>query len=132
MYSLNIEAIAVVKNICIYYMFFQEYRKCLHTHFQQQVQLTGKLTCYLSCNRHWNFLGDVEISRSLGQALIFPGGFDSKESSCSAEDWARFLGQEDPLEKGMATHSGILAGRIPWTEEPGGLQSMGMQRVGHD
>ena len=42
------------------------------------------------------------------------------------------LGQEDPLEKGMATHSSILAWRIPWTEEPGGLQSMGSQRVGHD
>ena len=43
-----------------------------------------------------------------------------------------FLGQEDPLEKEMATHSGILAWRIPWTEEPGGLQSMGLQRVGHN
>ena len=43
-----------------------------------------------------------------------------------------FLGQEDPLEKGMATHSSILAWRIPWTEEPGRLQSMGSQRVGHD
>ena len=42
------------------------------------------------------------------------------------------LGQEDPLEKGMATHSSILAWRIPWTEEPGGLQSIGLQRVGHD
>ena len=40
--------------------------------------------------------------------------------------------QEDPLEKGMATHSGILAWRIAWTEEPGGIQSMGSQRVGHD
>ena len=39
------------------------------------------------------------------------------------------LGQEDPLEKGMATHSSVLAWRIPWTEEPGGLQSMGLQRV---
>ena len=39
---------------------------------------------------------------------------------------------EDPLEEGMATHSSILAWRIPWTEEPGGLQSMGSQRVGHD
>ena len=39
---------------------------------------------------------------------------------------------EDPLEKGTATHSSILAWRIPWTEEPGGLQSMGSQRVGHD
>ena len=42
------------------------------------------------------------------------------------------LGQEDPLEKGMATHSIILAWRIPWTKEPGGPQSMGSQRVGHD
>ena len=42
------------------------------------------------------------------------------------------LGQEDTLEKGMATHSSILAWRIPWTEEPGGQQSMGSQRVGHD
>ena len=42
------------------------------------------------------------------------------------------LDQEDPLEKGMATHSSILAWRIPWTEEPGGLQSIGSQRVGHD
>ena len=40
------------------------------------------------------------------------------------------LGWEDPLEEGMATHSSILAWRIPWTEEPGGLQSMGLQRVG--
>ena len=42
------------------------------------------------------------------------------------------LGQEDPLEEGMATHSGILAWRIPWTEEPGRLQSMGSQRVGYN
>ena len=44
----------------------------------------------------------------------------------------QFLGQEDPLEKGMATHSSILVWRIPRAEEPGGLQSMGLQRVGHD
>ena len=48
------------------------------------------------------------------------------------ETWVRSLGQEDPLEKEMVTHSSILAWRIPWTEEPGGLQSMGSQRVGHD
>ena len=48
------------------------------------------------------------------------------------ETQVRFLGLEDPLEKGMATHSSILAWRIPWTEEPGGLQSMGSQRVEHD
>ena len=43
------------------------------------------------------------------------------------ETWVRFLGQKDPLEKGMATHSNILAWRIPWTKEPGWLQSMGSQ-----
>ena len=45
------------------------------------------------------------------------------------ETWVQSLGQEYPLEKGMATHSSILAWRIPWTEEPGGLQSIGLQRV---
>ena len=48
------------------------------------------------------------------------------------ETQVQSLGQEDPLEKEMATHSKILAWRIPWTEEPGGLQSTGSQRVGHD
>ena len=48
------------------------------------------------------------------------------------ETQVRSLDQEDPLEKGMTTHSSILAQRIPWTEEPGGLQSMASQRVGHD
>ena len=48
------------------------------------------------------------------------------------ETQLRSLGQEDLLEKKMATHSSILAWRIPWTEEPGGLQSTGSQRVGHD
>ena len=48
------------------------------------------------------------------------------------ETRVRSLGQEDPLEEGMETHSSILAWRIPWTEEPGGLHSMGLQRAGHD
>ena len=48
------------------------------------------------------------------------------------ETWVRSLGWEDPLEKEMATHSSILAWKISWTEEPGGLQSMGSQRVGHN
>ena len=48
------------------------------------------------------------------------------------ETWVQSQGQEDPLKKGMATHTSVLAWRIPWTEEPGRLQSMGSQRVGHD
>ena len=61
----------------------------------------------------------------------FPNGLDGKESSCNAETQV-LMGQGDPLEKGMSTHSSILAWRIPGMEELGGLQSMGLQRVGHD
>ena len=48
------------------------------------------------------------------------------------EKWVGTLGCDDPLEQEMATHSSILAWKIPWTEDPGGLQSMGSQRLGHD
>ena len=48
------------------------------------------------------------------------------------ETWVRSLGWEDPLEKEMTTHSSTLAWKIPWTEDPGGLQCIGLQRVGHD
>ena len=54
-----------------------------------------------------------------------PGGSAGKESACNAEDLGLIPGLEDPLEKGMATHSSLLAWRFPWKEEPGGLQSMG-------
>ena len=56
----------------------------------------------------------------------------AKNTPAMWETWVRSLGWEDPLEKGMATHSSILAWRIPWTEDPGGLLSMGSQRVRHD
>ena len=55
-----------------------------------------------------------------------------KNPSLIQKPWVQSLGQEDPLEKGMATHSNIHAWRIPWMEEPGGLQSMGSQRIRHD
>ena len=55
-----------------------------------------------------------------------------KNLSAMQEIQVQSLGQEDPLEKGLATHSSILAWRIPWTEEPGRLQSLGFQRVGQD
>ena len=58
-------------------------------------------------------------------------GSDSKESAMQ-ENQVLSLSQEDILEKGMATHSSILVSNIPWTEEPGGLQFIGSQRVGHD
>ena len=64
----------------------------------------------------------------------FPGGASGKEPICQhrRQTQVRFLDWEDPLEEGMATCSSILAWRIPWTEEPGALQSMGSQRVGQD
>ena len=61
----------------------------------------------------------------------FPGGSEVKVSASNGEAWVQSLGREDPLEKEMATHSSILAWRIPRTEEPGRLQSTGSQRVGH-
>ena len=62
----------------------------------------------------------------------FPNSSDGKESTCNTGDLGSIPGLGNPLEKEMATHSSILAWRIPWTEEPSGLQSTGSQRVGHD
>jgi len=76
---------------------------------------------------------EVRVSRkkAFTRERGFPGGSDSKEPACNVGDQCPILGREDPLEKRMATYSSILAWRIPWTEEPGGLQSMGSQRVRH-
>ena len=62
----------------------------------------------------------------------FPGGSVVNNLPAMRETWVPSLGREDPLEEEMATHSSFLAWETPWTEEPGGLQSMGLQRVGHD
>ena len=70
----------------------------------------------------------VTSMRTLG----FPGGSDDKESDCNAVDLGSIPGLKGYLEEGMATHSSILAWRIPWTEEPGRLQSMVSEKVGHD
>ena len=73
----------------------------------------------------YSIWGDPKIRASLAALMV-------KNLPAMWETQVRSLGQEDPLEKGMATHSSILAWRIPWTEEPGGLQSMGLRRAGHD
>ena len=62
----------------------------------------------------------------------FPSGSVVKNSPAMQEMWVQSLGQEDPPEKEMATHSSILTWEIPWTEEPGRLQSKGCKRIGHD
>ena len=68
---------------------------------------------------------DTQLGTSLVAQMV-------KRLPAMWEIWIQSLGQEDPLEKEMATHSSTLAWTIPWMEEPGGLQSMGLQRVGHD
>ena len=67
-----------------------------------------------------------------GKFWGFPGGWEVKVSASMQETWVRSLGLEDPLEKEMAIHSNTIAWKIPWTEEPGRLQSMGSRRVGYD
>ena len=74
----------------------------------------------------------VDILSTVTNFLGFPGVLAVKNLPATQENLFGSLGREDPLEKGMATHSNILAWRIPWTEEPGGLQSMGSQSVRHD
>ena len=80
-----------------------------------------------------NMLININIfERDVKKIMGFPGASDGKESACMWETQVQSLGLEDPLEKGMATHSCILAWRILWTEEPCRLQSIGSQRAGHD
>ena len=74
---------------------------------------------------------EVEFVRIQRPVVGFPGGSVVENLPAMQETRVRSLGQEDPLEKGMATHFSVLARRIPWTEEPEGLQSMGLQRVRH-
>ena len=74
----------------------------------------------------------VEILPSKINVTGFPGGSTVKNLPAVLEMWVQSLGQENSLEEGMATHSSILAEKIPWREEPGGLRSMRLQRVGHN
>ena len=75
---------------------------------------------------------EKELFRKVLSKLGSPCGSVVKNPPEMQETQVRSLDREDPLEKGTAAHSSILAWGIPWTEEPGGLQSMGSQRVGHD
>ena len=76
-------------------------------------------------------LTKVHIVKSM-VFLIFPVAQTVKNLPATQETWAQFLDWKDPLEKGMTIHSSILAWTIPWTEGPGGPQSMGLQRVRYD
>ena len=76
--------------------------------------------------------GVARVGHSLGTSPRFPGGSEVKASAWNEGEPGSILVREDPLEKEMATQSSTLAWKLPWTEEPGMLQSMGSQRVGHD
>ena len=99
-----------------------------------------EVTCYhvgtlrTGSSVHW-FRGRIFLETSYHGIRAFPSGSVVKNPPAMQEPqeiWVGSLGHEDPLEEGMATHSSILAWRIPWTEEPGGQQSLGSQRVRHD
>ena len=78
-------------------------------------------------------LKESNITEQLTLLLwVFACSLDGKESACSTRDLGSIPGLEVPLERGMSTHSITLAWRIPWTEESGGLQSMGWQIIRHD
>ena len=78
------------------------------------------------------FLSDTPVTRMLDHLTVSHLSLLVKNLPAMQEIWVRSLGQEDSLKKGMATHSSILTWRIPWTGEPGRLQSTGLQRVRHD
>ena len=80
-----------------------------------------------SLGRH--VINKLKISFVISRFWGFPGGSVVKNQPTLQEMWVRSLGEEDPLEDEMATHSSILARKIPWTEEPGGLQVMGRKET---
>ena len=91
----------------------------------------GKLGCFyfmLSIEK-WNIFCLIHFHFHFCTSLVAQA---VKHLLTTWEAWVRSVGREDPLEKDMATHSSTLAWKIPWTEEPGRLQSTGLQRVGHE
>ena len=89
----------------------------------------GILACFRSMGLQWiRHCWVTELNWSDCFYVGLPGVSMVKNLFAMQEIWAWFLGQDDPLEVGMATHSNILAWEIPWTEQPGGLQSMGLQK----
>ena len=102
----------------------------IHKHYVLHLELIQCYENYVSIKNFnkqgWNMW--IKLVSFLPH-LTFSGGSDSKESDFSVGDPISYLGQDDPLEKGMVTHSSILAWRIPWTEEPARLQSIGSQEL---
>ena len=103
---------------------------------EQRFQVEDTSWANRRSSKYISYLSKVRVTCSIGwlaggthAVRGFPGGSVVKNLSASAGDVGLIPGRKDPLEKEMATHSSILSWRIPWTEEPGGLQSTGLQRV---
>ena len=103
------------------------HRWATHTH-KDVLYSTGNTTPYSVMI----YMGKESKKVKIDVYVGFPGGSVVKNLLAQQETWVQSLGWEDLLKKEMATHSSILAWQIPWTEEPGRLQSMRVQRVGHD
>ena len=95
----------------------------------KQKTLLDRLNGYLL--KHEDKRSNFTLDNTYPLLMGFPGGSVDKESSYSEVMQVWSLGQQDPLEEGMATHSSILAWRIPWTKKPGRLQSLGSHSVEH-
>ena len=100
--------------------------------FPRKESTTVTLSRYHGATEFDEVSGNVLKRELIWTFLLFPGGSEVKASACNEGDLGSIPGSGRPLEKEMATHSSILAWKIPWREEPGGPQSMGWQRVGHD
>ena len=107
------------------------------SHTRHFIQLPG--TSHLARVGCWGAGSGLPVAMCYGRGIVFFTSYGNLQNTQAVknlptmqETWVRSLGGEEPLEEGMATHSSILAWRIPCTEEPGGLQSIGSQRVGHN
>ena len=109
----------------------ERYPVFLHLHLQPIKKANVSTAMYLNKSsiipQKQISINHQQIFRFLMVYEDFPGSSAVKNPPAVQETWVRSLGREDPLEKEMATHSSILAWKIPWTEEPGSLQSMGSQ-----
>ena len=114
------------------WMAFPWGKECITLHkvgwSQSHLQM-GQYKSYLRSRLPGSTLRKNRVSRDKKLEVVFHGDSESKESACNVDTQIYFLGWEDPLEKRMATHSSILAWRIPWTEESGGLQCMGSEEL---
>ena len=98
-------------------------------------QKSGAQHCRRDCGCHQHHCSPGFLSSFKKSDFILKHGSVGKECACKVGDTGKVssvLGGEDTLAKGMAAHSSVLAWKIPWSEEPGGLQSLGSQRVGYD